>query len=510
MTVRNRGMLPTEALDKFCSETNAVVECRLKLTARLVEDHEQGRNMQGFCGAAYEWFQKKYGMFCPQQCDKKQCKTTCNWLSRKKAHTELDKTLSGELTDAGETKESLDSQSTKMRALEAHVVEVKDKLKQAETDMTAAVKVKEDTTKAAKTEASKLSELETQLLTKQSELKDGEKALTTEQDKVQEAQYKIDLDMIEYKRLEDLAKGTDDDIKERGEQFAAEEEEVKKGEKEVLALTEKADAKAGETGKAKAVADAQRATVQAAADKLQRAKDTLTAAKNDAAEELVIKNFKAAVEELTDRFNKVNDELFEKENVQRKLETKVKHAKQEIATYEADVEKLKKQAEATKKQITAMEQQKKDQEKTADDYTSTGDLKKSRDAKQAADKDLEEAQKSLTQAETNVQMAQMAVDEQRKRKGSEYGRSENADKMYNAAETLMANSKEDLRLKGEELKEGLWDEEQLTTAYKAATKDLDARVDAHKVEGKSLKKGKPEIVVQHGLGLFQSMLVGEV
>jgi len=32
----------------------------------------------------YDWFQGKYGMKCPQQCRKLQCRSTCMWLDAKK------------------------------------------------------------------------------------------------------------------------------------------------------------------------------------------------------------------------------------------------------------------------------------------------------------------------------------------------------------------------------------------------------------------------------------------
>jgi len=84
MTVKSADMLPSDALRKFCESTDAIMECRLQLEKPLQQLHRQGGDMQVFCHSAYDWFQQKYGMYCPSQCEKTQCKSTCEWLKQRK------------------------------------------------------------------------------------------------------------------------------------------------------------------------------------------------------------------------------------------------------------------------------------------------------------------------------------------------------------------------------------------------------------------------------------------
>lgn len=84
MTVKSSDMLPTDALRKFCESTDVIMECRLQLEKPLQQLHRQGGDMQVFCHSAYDWFQQKYGMYCPSQCGKTQCKSTCEWLKQQK------------------------------------------------------------------------------------------------------------------------------------------------------------------------------------------------------------------------------------------------------------------------------------------------------------------------------------------------------------------------------------------------------------------------------------------
>jgi len=84
VTVSDHKFLPIQPLERFCGTTDAVVECRLAVGQRLKATHARDGDMGEFCSAAYDWFQVKYGMKCPSQCRKLQCKSTCMWLEAKK------------------------------------------------------------------------------------------------------------------------------------------------------------------------------------------------------------------------------------------------------------------------------------------------------------------------------------------------------------------------------------------------------------------------------------------
>merc|ERR1711972_810584 len=56
--------------------------------------------MGRFCMAVYDWFQSKYGMKCPNQCRKLQCKSSCLWLEAKKDSNEEGRQIKEEMVKA--------------------------------------------------------------------------------------------------------------------------------------------------------------------------------------------------------------------------------------------------------------------------------------------------------------------------------------------------------------------------------------------------------------------------
>jgi len=102
VTVADSKFLPVTPLERFCSTTDAALECKMKVSQRLKETHARDGDMGKFCSAVYDWFQGKYGMKCPKQCRKVQCKSTCMWLDAKRVLNKEDEAIS-EATDAAST-----------------------------------------------------------------------------------------------------------------------------------------------------------------------------------------------------------------------------------------------------------------------------------------------------------------------------------------------------------------------------------------------------------------------
>lgn len=74
--------------------------------------------MKLFCHSAYDWFQQKYGMYCPSQCQKQQCKSTCEWLKEQKVLKEA-----GEKIE--ERSEADSGSQKKLEQLEAELVDAR-------------------------------------------------------------------------------------------------------------------------------------------------------------------------------------------------------------------------------------------------------------------------------------------------------------------------------------------------------------------------------------------------
>lgn len=80
----DKSMMPINALERICDETDAVKECQLAVVHEAKFAQSSGASIQQLCRITYGWFQKKYGMYCPLQCLKFQCQSTCRWLDQKK------------------------------------------------------------------------------------------------------------------------------------------------------------------------------------------------------------------------------------------------------------------------------------------------------------------------------------------------------------------------------------------------------------------------------------------
>jgi chromosome segregation ATPase len=145
MSVKSADMLPLKALQQFCGTTTAVYECRQKIEFSLKEVHESNGDVQAYCDSAYDWFQGKYGMNCPSQCHKLQCKATCQWLLEKeqidKRSKELDgmkldvSSLEAKLTEAKKKEDKLNALVTAKNQTVARAEKFED---QAEADVTEA------------------------------------------------------------------------------------------------------------------------------------------------------------------------------------------------------------------------------------------------------------------------------------------------------------------------------------------------------------------------------------
>lgn len=101
MSTRGRDMLPWQQVDHVCSMTDNVFDCKADLTDRFKNANRDGGTMINVCAAAYAWFEKRYGKFCPSQCSKLQCRPTCAWLEEKKRQDQIGKTLAEERRKAG-------------------------------------------------------------------------------------------------------------------------------------------------------------------------------------------------------------------------------------------------------------------------------------------------------------------------------------------------------------------------------------------------------------------------
>lgn len=120
-STRRQEMLPLDALEEFCRSTDAVVECKMKLVMKLKDVHKSHGSVPDYCETAYNWFQAKYGMLCPMQCEKLQCKSTCLWLEEKTKLTKRAEDLSRDGVEASAAKDDMKAAATELKRAEGKV-----------------------------------------------------------------------------------------------------------------------------------------------------------------------------------------------------------------------------------------------------------------------------------------------------------------------------------------------------------------------------------------------------
>lgn len=90
---------PISKLKGFCSTTDQPVKCKQVVVEGLEQANKAGNRIGGemawsnWCTSVWEWFAETYGQHCLSQCTKTQCRSTCEWMSKRKKLDEQDLAL---------------------------------------------------------------------------------------------------------------------------------------------------------------------------------------------------------------------------------------------------------------------------------------------------------------------------------------------------------------------------------------------------------------------------------
>ena len=124
-----------------------VVQCNLAVVDRMKETHRRHGDIAQACKMIYEWFQKEYGDECPHQCQKLQCRSTCDWLEEYNAvakNSTLD-TMESELTEA---KGKLDSMKKELESMKKETRQANHSFARLQKQLAHAQSVEADAAKA--------------------------------------------------------------------------------------------------------------------------------------------------------------------------------------------------------------------------------------------------------------------------------------------------------------------------------------------------------------------------
>jgi len=506
VSVRDKRHLPVDAVESFCQETNAVVECRNNFVGRLKDTHGDGTvALQSYCLAVYNWFQKKYGMFCPDQCNKLQCKSTCAWLKADQQLKDTNHELSSADTKSESNRVALKEQSTKVKEMTENCVQFNRTADQAAVEVERAQSQKVDAQTAVTEEQGKMTAAKEKTVNIADALKNVQSDLANKSDTLLELKRTTEMAEVNYTAMTKELDSIKEKVDKRTEKISNLKAEADAGDVDKVKLEEataKEQTKADEAGSATA---AQRDVVQTKTDDLQRAKDKLEAssAAGDPAD--AIANYESLVKKQDEEFKAESIKLEELEHAQKTLENAVGYAKQEIATYESNVEKLRLKIQDIQAEVDSIDAERTTKQAAADTFkanslehrkTVAANLEQAiADTKKQEDK----ANKTLTfTTESEKEQAEYLAGAQKEFDAS-------SDKFHEKSEALgLAESVK--KTKNEELVENLVLEKKMTEAYQAEFGDLEDSMGEYKTAIEAHRKAMPEIVKQHGLGLLQQLI----
>jgi len=501
-SVQNSDNLPTDALRNFCESTDAVMECRLKLLEPLKEAHKHGGSMMVFCAKAYNWFQMKYGMYCPTQCHKMQCKSTCEWLDEKKALDWEGEELEESSADvAGSRKELDELQGELVDAREAATMRnrsvAQEQVKLARAD--AALK---DRQHAREWQANVTNQIDVVVQSLETQKEDLALNITSDEDTLAELKMRVEKAELANHLLRDEQQHLSSEAGEAAAKMTDSEHQLQKSEEEVRVLEEMTSEENRKAQEIEQKVDNATAEVNDRRVKLESAQAQLDAANANSTETTAeVNELLDLVRQQKQRFDAARESfrVLDRELASKRIS--LEHSRQDIATYRNGTAALRNETDALRRAVVALEEQlvAKDTELQAGNNASTlltsevtnrtAALNALKEQAAAVDRSLELQrgyQQQQHEALEKAQSAESQAHDELKLQEAELGQEFHA--LQEAAQAMG----EALHKVAEERQR--WESENGGLVHALA---------AHKEKERDLEHRKPEIVRMHGLGLLQ-------
>jgi len=501
-TVKDDFLLPVEALEKLCDGTDAVVECKLRVVKRVQDTHAHGGDMAAACGAIFEWFQHKYADECENQCEKLQCKATCEWLNE---HESVLKN------------ETLEDMEARLEAMKTELARLEDDLK----DQDAATRAQKDLTdrlglqllraKSAQDSASQ------GLLDQQARLATAEAAAKQDQgrvDKMEADQEFRSSQVLDTQRQLDMAKvnksGAEGEVASKEEAFkraqdssAEKQADVQKQEASITELQTAVQEKEAEVQQLEAEMEQQLPLLEKRLRAMQKAEADQEQALSDGASSETLTVAEDLVKQQTEAYDKMQAEV---DAVNRSLtvaQNGVRLATDEVRMGRKMLQKL--QAEA--KTAAGAQSAAKVELITAQNAAS-----RAQQATDALKAQLEEQQRMEQAGAAALKSAEITLDSRKKIVAEEEAALEKAEKelkdtqaVYELTKTKESEAKEKLGNMQKKQTQLVKAVQAGTAAWTAHTQELEKGLSAQSADIRRLNKVKPDIVRQHGLALLHAL-----
>jgi chromosome segregation ATPase len=502
MNVRSSKMLPVEPLERFCSMTKDVVECRQKLVERLKEDHADGVSLKPFCGAVYDWFQAKYGMFCPAQCRKLQCRPTCAWLKRQKALKEETKALKADLRDSDESRLALKKLASAVKEADQDLTMQNRSVDQAKVSLGRAERDEEEVAEELKGEQEKYERMKNESLAGQATVNEGEAAIALGEKELRDLEWEIDAAQVNHTAMVRELKRVEEELDSKSKLHLEKEAKVVKGEEDMQVLEAAADKDGDAVNEASEAVTDQQAVVQKRKDALQRAKDEFQSSKLSGNHtEETVKGYEALVKDQKKKLDKAVSQLDEVITKEREAKQKLKWAKEAIDRKADDLQDLKSKTADAKLKLTELNASFANLQAEADTFEKE-EVKARQDRADAMRKANKEKEKEQETAKTTLEFSRKAAIEQKETVAEVENKRTAAASKVQAAEDSLALSEEILSTKSGDLEKLISQEREQVSNFEAQYGELEKRLEENKNSTDALREDTPEIVHQHGLGLL--------
>jgi chromosome segregation ATPase len=519
VTVSDEKFLPVKPLVRFCDTTDAPMECRLKVSMRLKETHARDGDMGQFCSAVYDWFQGKYGMKCPKQCKKLQCRSTCLWLDKKKEAMEENLEIKEEMQEAQEKMKYMKELADNITKMEAEEKKSNFTLSMSATRVARAEKALADREADAKAAHEKLEKVEKtveEIETNITILKDN---LVTMEDSIVKQTFALDKAKL---KLEDMSRAKDRLVAKTEEQEVEEkslQKDIAKIDKQLKELQRGKDGYSKQVTEATKEAAEMKTELDTKVDKLKTAEQTLDPFRkktfsaptgsdwDEAAEEWIhgdyvdderVPETKELVENQYKRAKDAEQALNDQNQKIKDLQETIADIDRQSAQY--GEEKTKVSSEETKANETAkqlIDEAQKEEEAMKEQKENEIDkpleaLEKAKAEKLKTESDLEKATRTL-------KFAQGLLEQQKSHHHALSGYVSQAQMSLEHENLSLKTSQGHLANIQEELKVLTDEEEAKKAAMQSMESGMMTRIKAYKERAKSLYLKRPEIVRLFGL-----------
>jgi len=503
--VRNKDMLPIDALNEYCETTDAIVECKLKLSMKLEKVHDRGKGMLSFCQAAYNWAQEKYGMLCPLQCEKFQCKSTCLWLEKRKKLTAEAKELQAKNLKSTVLEEKLDRAEFAADAAKHRFLNSNATVLRKQSDVKLARGLEKDRQELVESTEKRVMELQPKLFKLQSSVANLDSLSTTQATNIEDLQFQ--LDKMELKQKQLLRK--EEELKGKILEGTAELEnftvKVTERQKELDTRLPKAQEMYGAQKKLTKIVREQQVVVQKWIIAYKRADFHVQNAIKEKAP-------KPAIDDLENLRQQQKERLQKETAVMNKAEQKLTYLQDEAKRYAKDTKFLAKWLKESKgaaaKKTSELAQLAADLESAQTTASSlakgpmatlVAELSKDRAAASKTTEDFKQAKRTLALTRELEEQATARLKE-------EIAAAETLRKERSIAEGAFEKAVGEFQSSAKSFEAALKKANSLKKEYGKLYQDLLNDMEANRAAQRALKSWKPEIVGQHGLALQQSLL----